>query len=123
MPVRILVVDDDPALRDTLADLIHGLGYQATVVADAEEGLGRLREESFDALVTDIVLPGMDGWRLIAAAIHEQPMLRVVAMTGADEPGDGERAQALGVPLLRKPFTFAELRAALHERLTSHRRS
>jgi CheY-like chemotaxis protein len=42
-------------------------------VANAVEALARLRNERFDAVVTDIVLPGMDGWQLIAAAIHEQP--------------------------------------------------
>jgi CheY-like chemotaxis protein len=62
-PVRILVVDDDAVLRDVFADLIRGLGYQVNVVTDAGEALGRVRNEGFDVLVTDIVLPGMDGWR------------------------------------------------------------
>jgi CheY-like chemotaxis protein len=91
-------------------------------VADAGEALTRLRNEPFDAVVTDIVMPGMDGWQLIAAAIHEQPMLRLVAMTGADVDGDRERALALGVPLLQKPFARVELRDALQEALTSFRR-
>jgi CheY-like chemotaxis protein len=121
-PVRILVVDDDPVLRDVFADLIHGLGYQVTVVADAGEALGQVRSELFDVLVTDILLPGMDGWQLIAAAVLEQPMLQPVAMTGGDERGDRARAYAKGVPVLQKPFTLAELRAALQEALTSSRR-
>jgi CheY-like chemotaxis protein len=82
----------------------------------------RLRNEPFDAVVTDIVMPGMDGWQLIAAAIHEQPMLRLVAMTGAYVDGDRERALALGIPMLQKPFTRVELRDALQEALTSFRR-
>jgi CheY-like chemotaxis protein len=122
MPVRILVVDDEAAIRDLCAELIRDLGHQVEVVADAGEALARLRNEPFDAVVTDIVLPGMDGWRLIAAAIHERPMLRLVAMTGADVEGDRERALALGVPMLQKPFTRVELRNALHEALTSFRR-
>jgi CheY-like chemotaxis protein len=119
VPARILLVDDDPILRDVFADLIHGLGYQVKVVADAGEALGRVRNEPFDVLVTDIVLPGMDGWQLIATAIHEQPMLRLVAMTGADTCGDRERASALGVPVLKKPFGLVELRDALQAALTS----
>jgi two-component system response regulator AtoC len=122
VPVRILVVDDEAAIRDVCAELIRDLGYQVEVVGDAGEGLARLRNEPFDAVVTDIVLPGMDGWQLIAAAIHEQPMLRLVAMTGADVEGDRERALALGVPMLQRPFTRVQLRNALQEALTSFRR-
>jgi two-component system, sensor histidine kinase LadS len=118
VPVRILVVDDAAVVRDVCADLIRGLGYQVEVVAEAGEALGRLRDEPFDVLVTDSV----DGWQLIAAAIHEQPMLRLVAMTGADVDGNRERALALGVPMLQKPFTRVELRDALQEALTSFRR-
>jgi CheY-like chemotaxis protein len=118
-PARILLVDDNPALRDVFADLIQGLGYQVRTAADAGEALGRVRTEPFDVLVADIVLPGMDGWQLIATAIHEQPMLRLVAMTGADTDGDRERAVALGVPVLQKPFGLVELRDALQKALTS----
>jgi CheY-like chemotaxis protein len=119
VPVRILVVDDAAVVRDVCADLIRGLGYDVNVVADAAEALARLRNERFDAVITDIVLPGIDGRQLIATAIHEQPMLRLVAMTGADVDGDRERALALGVPMLQKPFTRVELRDALQEALTS----
>jgi CheY-like chemotaxis protein len=123
VPARILVVDDDAAIRDVCAELIRDLGYEVRVVADAVEALARLRNERFDAMVSDIVLPGMDGWQLIAAAIHEQPMLRLVAMTGADVEENRERAFALRVPMLQKPFTRVELRDALQEALTSFQRS
>ena len=65
----------------------------------------------------------MDGWQLIAAAIREQPMLRLVVMTGAAVEGDRERALALGIPMLQKPFTREQLRDALQETLNSSRRS
>jgi CheY-like chemotaxis protein len=122
VPLRILVVDDAAVVRDLCADLIRGLGYQVEVVADAREALSRLRNGPFDAVVTDIVMPGMDGWQLIAAAIREQPMLRLVVMTGAAVEGDRERALALGIPMLRKPFTRVELQDALQEALNSFRR-
>jgi CheY-like chemotaxis protein len=73
-------------------------------------------------VVTDIVLPAMNGWQLIATAIREQPMLGFVAMTGAGGEGDRERALALSVPLLQKPFSRVELGDALQEALTSFRR-
>ena len=120
--VRILVVDDAATIRDVCAELIRDLGYEVDVVADAEGALARLRNERFDAVVTDIVLPKIDGWQLIAAAIRDQPTLRFVAMTGADVEDNRERARALGVPMLQKPFTRVELRDALQEALTSFRR-
>jgi CheY-like chemotaxis protein len=119
VPVRILVVEEDSVLREVFAD--HDLGYQVEAVAEGGEALRRLRNEPFDVLVTDIVLRGMDGWQLVAAALQEQPMLRLVAMTGADAHSDRERAVALGVPMLQKPFTLVELRDALQEGLTSFR--
>jgi CheY-like chemotaxis protein len=122
VPVRILVVDDAATIRDVCAELIRDLGYEVNVVADAAEALARLRHERFDVVVTDIVLPAMDGWQLIAAAIREQPTLRFVAMTGAGGEGDRERALALCVPFLQKPFTRVELGDALQEALTSFRR-
>jgi CheY-like chemotaxis protein len=121
-PRRILVVDDATVIREVCGDLIRGLGYQVEVVADAGAALTRLRTERFDAVVTDIVMPGMDGWQLIAAAIREQPMLRLVVMTGAAVEEDRERALALGIPMLQKPLKHAELRDALEEALASFRR-
>jgi CheY-like chemotaxis protein len=121
MPVRILVVDDDAAIRDLYAEMIRELGYQVNVVPDGAEALARLRTERFDAVVTDILMPGVDGWQLIAAVICEQPMLRLVAMTGSDVEEHRKRAFALGVPILQKPFTRGELQAALQEALNPDR--
>jgi CheY-like chemotaxis protein len=69
-------------------------------------------------LATDILLPGIDGWQVIADAIHEQPMLGLMAMTGADAREDRGRAAALGVPVLQKPFRLLELWDALQQALT-----
>jgi two-component system, cell cycle response regulator CpdR len=122
VPVRILIVENNPAFRNLYAELIRDLGYEVKVVADATDALARVRNERFDTVVIDIVLPDMDGWQLIAAAIRERPMLRLVAMTGADMEAAHERARALGLPVLQQPFTRVELRDALQEALTSFQR-
>jgi CheY-like chemotaxis protein len=116
---RILLVDDDVAVLEVLTEGIRGHGYLVDVAAGGVEALRPLTDRIYDLLITDIAMPGLDGWQLIAAAIHTQPMVRVIIMTGRDEPEDRERAAALGVPLFRKPFSLAALQSAIEDALTS----
>jgi CheY-like chemotaxis protein len=117
---RILLVDDDVAVLEVLTEGIRGHGYLVDVAAGGVEALGPLTDRPYDLVITDIAMPGLDGWQLIAAAIHQQPMVRVIVMTGRDEPEDRERAAALGVPLFRKPFSLAALQRAIDDALASH---
>jgi two-component system, OmpR family, response regulator len=118
-PGRILLVDDDVAVLEVLTEGIRGHGYLVDVAAGGVEALRPLTDRIYDLLITDIAMPGLDGWQLIAAAIHTQPMVRVIIMTGRDEPEDRERAAALGVPLFRKPFALAALQSAIEDALAS----
>jgi CheY-like chemotaxis protein len=113
-PGRILVVDDNDALRDNLAEALELEGYQVAVAADGEAALAQLAgEHGFAAVLLDLMMPGMDG-RALLARIRGDPRLaglRVVMTTGQTGP----RARA-GVPadaFLTKPFGVRELLAAL----------
>ncbi len=114
-PPRVLVVDDNEALRENLAEALHLEGYRATLAADGATALRRLHEEPFDAVLLDLVMPGIDGRQLLAR-IRADPRLaalRVVVTTGQSGP----RARA-GVPadaFLLKPFGVRELVAALRK--------
>jgi CheY-like chemotaxis protein len=110
---RVLVVEDNHALRENVAEALHLEGFEAVEAADGPAALGRLGAERFDAVLLDLVMPGMDGRELLAR-IRGDPRLaglRVVVTTGHSGP----RARA-GVPadaFLHKPFGVRELLAAL----------
>jgi CheY-like chemotaxis protein len=115
----ILLVDNDVAILEVLTEGIRGHGYLVDVAAGGVQALSPLTDRTYDLLITDIAMPHLDGWQLIATAIHTQPMMRVIVMTGRDEPEDRDRAAALGVPLFRKPFSLAALQRAIEDALAS----
>ena len=115
-PARILVVDDNEALRENLQEALELEGYEVAVAADGVAALARLREDSrFAAVLLDLMMPGMDGRELLAQIRGDGRLagLPVVMTTGQT----GSRARA-GVPanaFLTKPFGVRELLAALHQ--------
>jgi two-component system, OmpR family, response regulator MprA len=108
---RILVVEDDTRLAATLTRVLHAEGHDVEVAADGLDGLRRARERSFDLVVLDIMLPGLDGIavcrRLRATA--QVPILLLTALGGTDERVNGLDAGA--DDYLVKPFAYEELLA------------
>lgn len=108
---RILAVEDDPRLAATLERVLTSEGYDVAVAADGNEALRRAREERFDLVVLDILLPGLDGIavckRLRAAG--EVPILLLTALGGTEERVRGLDSGA--DDYLAKPFAFEELLA------------
>lgn len=113
---RILAVEDDPAGRDLLAETLRRLGHDVVIVESASEALRQLRESPPHIMVTDIVMPGMDGIELLREARANNPNLPVIAVTGGCmglvEPL-AALMQALGAEVLTKPFLPTDLLAAL----------
>jgi len=82
LPFRLLVVDDDPNLGESLRDVLSEKGYEVVLAAEGETALGRLAREHFDMALVDIRMPGLDG-AATARLIHAlAPGLPVVMMTG-----------------------------------------
>jgi signal transduction histidine kinase len=107
---RILLVEDEPALRATAERALVGAGVDVVAVESAERALSMLAvDRSFDALVTDIMLPGLTGVQLAQAARRARPDLRVLYMTGYTGVPDASRTPAAGEPVLRKPYHPDEL--------------
>jgi len=106
---RILLAEDDDSLRGFLARALERAGYEVTACADGDEAASRLDEE-WDLLLTDIVMPGMDGIEVArqAAAIH--PQLRIMFITGfaAVALAAGNQAPA-GAKVLSKPIHLREI--------------
>lgn len=130
MKERILVVEDDEFLRDTLQTELELAGYQVTVAADGLAAIERSRQEAFDLIVTDVRLPGMDGLQALSRLRELQPQARSIVITGFADPQAPVTAIKLKVDdYLQKPFTaeqfLASVKASLEQALASlrHQRS
>jgi len=83
---RVLVVDDDPAVRGSLNRVVTELGYDCSTAGSAEEADHWLRSERFEAVVLDIELPRMNGLEFLKWALGNDPLLAVIMLTGRDAP-------------------------------------
>ncbi|HVC50451.1 MAG TPA: response regulator [Stellaceae bacterium] len=115
---RIIVVDDDPVVRDVILQMLDEVGYSATGVESGQAALDRLeRGETYDLMVTDIAMPGLSGIETVQRARKKCPELRVLYATGyADIVGDDHHTGS--DPRLKKPFRLAELATEVHRAIT-----
>jgi CheY-like chemotaxis protein len=113
---RILVIDDDEDVRSFLVDTLAGLGHDVSACESGEEGLARLAEWTPDLALIDYAMPGMHGAEVARAARLVLPRLPIVFVTGYAE---SEQLEAVGgdIQVLRKPFTVADLDAAVEANL------
>lgn len=120
-PLRVLVVEDDDDNRELLGEFLRFEGYAVEAVGDAERAL-LLASDSFDAVVADVGLPGMDGLTLSRELRRRFPRLAVVAVSGW---GDGpDLAGACGREIdavVVKPAEPARLLEALATAIRAHR--
>ena len=118
----ILVAEDDQAVRDFVSRALAYYGHDVTSVADGGAALEALSERRFDLMLTDIVMPGIDGVALAAEATKTDPEMPVLMMTGF--ASEGQRAQNAAGPIERvisKPFSLKEICAAVDEALAGRR--
>jgi len=111
---RIMVVDDEPTVRDLLVDILSNEGYTTDCSACADEALRKMRAQHFDLLLTDIMMPGMDGIELMHEAKLIRPDIIPIVMTGHGSL-DTARAAVKGgaFDYVLKPFDIAEVRMAV----------
>ena len=110
--LRVLVIDDEPAVRQATAEAVQRLGHTVEVAPSAEAGLELL--ERCDVVLCDVIMPGMDGIQFIEAALRLRPDLRIIMMSGRAEVDDVVGAWRAGaVDFVRKPTPRVELRSAL----------
>ncbi len=111
---RLLLVEDDSAVRMILERGLRRNGLDVTSAADGATALGILDADGeFDVLVSDIMMPGIDGVELASRAAIGRPSLGVVLMSGFAEPPLHRAADAQGVQFVSKPFALADLIAAI----------
>jgi two-component system response regulator AtoC len=118
---RVLVIDDDPGVRDYLETLALRLGYRVTAVGDGEEALATLDESKPDIITLDAVLPGMDGLETLRRLKQRIPEVPVVMLSGHGQARTIVEAMKLGASdFLRKPFEVEELELAFQKALEKH---
>ena len=113
----VLVVDDDPAIRDTLAHELEVAGYSATTAGDGIEGARTFEERQPDLVITDLAMPRADGFAMVRAVRRAGPTpILVLSVRGEEE--DKVRALDAGADdYVTKPFSLAELLARVRSQL------
>ncbi len=110
---KILLCDDEESLCRSLVRILKSAGHEV-VAADGVGGFARLRQDRFDLILTDIRMPGIDGFGIIAAAREHAPQTPVIAMSGSAEIPDAVRAMHAGArDFLIKPFDVKALEEAV----------
>jgi CheY-like chemotaxis protein len=105
----ILVVDDDRDVRAFLSAALETMGYHVLVARDGREGLAKIRAAAPDLVLLDYAMPGLHGADVAKMARGDHPNLPIVFVTGYAETDQLEAALGRDAPLLRKPFTVAQL--------------
>ena len=113
-PTRVLIVDDDSAHAETLADALETEGYACSVVGSGREGVSALGAERFDAVLTDLKMPDVSGLDVLGESQARQPETAVLVITGhATWESARDAIQGGAVDYLSKPVDLGELRAKL----------
>ena len=119
--MRILVIEDEAAMAESLRSGLSAEGFAVDVAADGEEGLWLAREHSYDAIVLDLMLPKVNGFVVCRTLREEEDWTPVLMLTAKDGPLDEAEGRDTGADdYLTKPFAFvvllARLRALLRRR-------
>ncbi len=103
---KILVVDDDPVVGRSFDRVLSGKGYAVITASNGQEALDKLAREDYDAVFTDIKMPGMSGIEVAARVKAARPWLPVVIVTGYGSDANEASAKEAGVAaFLRKPLS------------------
>ncbi len=111
---RVLVLDDEPALRDVVSRSLTMSGCDVVTAADGCEGLQLLLSQPFDVIVSDLMMEPMDGITFLTEALRIRPWLGVVVFSGYIQPRVREQAAGMGVTtILEKPISYTQLIAGV----------
>jgi DNA-binding NtrC family response regulator len=111
---EVLVVDDEPRIRNMLAQALKQMDFRATLAASAEAASRELAQRTFDILILDLNLPGMDGMEFLTAVRKQHRDIQVIILTGFGDLEAARQAIHLDVvEFLTKPCALGNLEAAL----------
>ncbi|MBP7140484.1 MAG: response regulator transcription factor [Opitutaceae bacterium] len=111
--MKILVVEDDPRLLRNLAEALREQGYAVDTAAEGIEGLYKAESTEYDAVILDVMLPGLDGWSILQR-LRRKRRTPVLMLTARDATSDRVKGLDIGADdYLVKPFALSELYARL----------
>lgn len=123
--MKILVVEDEAALREGLIDLLEGAGHEVTAASDGPSAVAAGRDPKIDVVILDLMLPGMDGWEVCRRLRGIHPQLYVLMLTALGSEDDKVRGFGEGADdYVVKPFGARELLArveAVERRILARR--
>jgi len=118
----ILVVDDNESIREVLAVILSGSGYRCESAKNGVEAMQRVRQARFDAVVTDLEMPQMDGIALTREIRQQFSSLPVMILSGHTDDDSRETAFRAGArEFLSKPFDIPDFIRKLHGMLPAHK--
>jgi DNA-binding NtrC family response regulator len=107
---RILVVDDEDALRTVLSSELAGEGYQVASAADGEEAIKIIDSATFDLILLDIKMPNVDGFEVLKFVKERQPKTKVIMLTGFADLKNAIESKKLGAEdFVSKPYDLVDL--------------
>ena len=109
-PKWVLVADDEPSVRQFVERALNYAGYAVTAVPDGNAALEALGKRSYDLLLTDIVMPDLDGIALALKVSKDYPQTKILMMSGyANQRQRAHNRDCLAHEVISKPFTLEEI--------------
>src|SRR5690348_2175780 len=122
-PVRILLVDDDPGILETLVDIFQDVGFNADTASTGRQALGKLQNSFYNLALLDIRLPDMEGTELLAQARRLQPDMKCIMATGNASKENAVAALNMGAhAYLEKPIDIQQVMGTLRSALEDQRK-
>ena len=115
--MRILLIDDEQMVRKIVRKMLERSGHDVTEAENGRLGLEQLKAGAFELVLTDIIMPEMEGVETLVTVREQYPDVKVIAMSGGGRTGNIDflgTAEKLGASaILHKPFTLSALTAAM----------
>ena len=113
-PQRILIADDEYLIRWSLSQALSQQGHEVCSVQNGKEAMEAIGAKSFDYIITDLVMPEADGWKVLESARQVQPQSHVIIITAHGCEGTREKAEEKGAwAYLEKPYVLDKIKELL----------
>jgi CheY-like chemotaxis protein len=117
---KILVADDEFLIRWSLTQALGQEGYEVTAVEDGRKAVEAARSQHFDFIITDLIMPELDGWEVLQMANQSQPPPRVIIITARGNEDTGKLARERGAwAYVEKPYIIEKIKEILSSSVPS----